>query len=486
MALQRLGGRSLLTLLAICLFFFSFPPTAQAFCGFFVARADAKLYNSASHVVIAHDGNRSVFTMMNNFRGDVRDFARIVPIPVVPTREQIRIGDPTIVEQLEAFTAPRLVKYVDQPCRDEATLWLNGLFLAGIFALPIALFLLTRPMTRGKFIQLGIVLVILAVVWLFSLPAFLNQSNKASSGRADSALTVQVDDQFTVGEYDVTILSATESDGLVSWLRQAAYQVPDGAATVLQSYIQQGMKFFVVRVNLKEFQRQGHGFLRPIVIDYESPQFMLPIRLGTLNANGDQDLIIHVISRGQLTEVANYRTVPIPTDAKSSRKAPSGQELPNSIQNNFNTFYTDLFQQAYEQAGKNVAFLEYAGYTDQCDPCSVSPPDAEALIQAGVFWNPDYPLEQRNTVTRLHVRYNAQTFPEDLVFRQVDADRFKAKIQAAGLYFNNKAGTVFQGRYVIRHPKGAALCLSGIRYHQLMNPQRLRENLQRLTGKVKG
>jgi hypothetical protein len=123
MALQRLGGRSLLTLLAICLFFFSFPPTAQAFCGFFVARADAKLYNSASHVVIAHDGNRSVFTMMNNFRGDVRDFARIVPIPVVPTREQVRIGDPTIVEQLEAFTAPRLVKYVDQPCRDEATLW---------------------------------------------------------------------------------------------------------------------------------------------------------------------------------------------------------------------------------------------------------------------------------------------------------------------------------------------------------------------------
>ena len=49
--------------------------TAQAFCGFYVAKADASLFNEASQVVLVRDGNRTVITMANDFKGDVEDFA---------------------------------------------------------------------------------------------------------------------------------------------------------------------------------------------------------------------------------------------------------------------------------------------------------------------------------------------------------------------------------------------------------------------------
>ncbi len=50
-------------------------------------------------------------------------------------------------------------------------------------------------------------------------------------------------------------------------------------------------------------------------------------------------------------------------------------------------------------------------------------------------------------VTRLHVRYDAQSFPEDLVF------------------IETKDRSNFQGRYVLRHPfKGKATCEAGEKY----------------------
>ena len=46
------------------------------------------------------------------------------------------------------------------------------------------------------------------------------------------------------------------------------------------------MKFFVAKVNLKEHAKQDATYLRPLQIAFESDHFMLPIRLGTINANG--------------------------------------------------------------------------------------------------------------------------------------------------------------------------------------------------------
>ena len=85
-------------------------PSVGAFCGFYVGKADAKLFNEASQVILARDGDRTVISMRNDFRGELTDFALVVPVPVVLQESQIHIGDPKIFERIEAYSAPRLAE----------------------------------------------------------------------------------------------------------------------------------------------------------------------------------------------------------------------------------------------------------------------------------------------------------------------------------------------------------------------------------------
>src|SRR5207342_1836128 len=105
------------------------------------------------------------------------------------------------------------------------------------------------------------------------------------------------------------------------------------AGPVLGSYIRQNMRFFVAKVNLKEQSRLGYAYLRPLQVAYESPKFMLPIRLGTVNSSGTQELFIYAITRSGRVETTNYRTV----------KLPSGMELPVSTKERFAPFYRAMF-----------------------------------------------------------------------------------------------------------------------------------------------
>ena len=91
---------------------------AAAFCGFYVGKADAKLFNDASQVILARDGERTMLTMLNDYQGDLREFAMVVPVPEVLQKDAIRIGDKRIFDRIGAYTAPRLAEYFDpDPCQ---------------------------------------------------------------------------------------------------------------------------------------------------------------------------------------------------------------------------------------------------------------------------------------------------------------------------------------------------------------------------------
>jgi hypothetical protein len=51
---------------------------------------------------------------------------------------------------------------------------------------------------------------------------------------------VKIEAQFKVGEYEIVILSAKDSTGLDSWLRQNKYNIPKGAEEVLRPYVEGG------------------------------------------------------------------------------------------------------------------------------------------------------------------------------------------------------------------------------------------------------
>ena len=183
----------------------------RAFCGFYVAKADAKLFNKASQVVLVRDGDRTVLTMANDYRGDPREFAIVVPVPTVLEREQIHVAEPALVEHLDAYTAPRLVEYFDaDPCAaDDATRLMESMAAPASAAVGAV-----RQDTRAK------------------------------------SLGVTIEAQYTVGEYDILILSARESDGLETWLTRQRLSRPGRRHRVLGSYLKQGMRFFVAKVNL--------------------------------------------------------------------------------------------------------------------------------------------------------------------------------------------------------------------------------------------
>ncbi len=93
----------------------------MGFCGFYCAKADAKLFNQASQVVLVRDGDRTVLTMVNDFQGSPKEFALVVPVPTFLKREQIHVGDKALVDHLDAYSAPRLVEYFDEdPCQMRA------------------------------------------------------------------------------------------------------------------------------------------------------------------------------------------------------------------------------------------------------------------------------------------------------------------------------------------------------------------------------
>src|SRR5215468_7463343 len=90
---------------------------AAAFCGFYVAKADAKLFNKSSKVVLSRDGTKTAITMASDYEGEPKEFAVVIPVPTFIQRKQIGVVEPATVEHLDAYTAPRLVEYHDEdPC----------------------------------------------------------------------------------------------------------------------------------------------------------------------------------------------------------------------------------------------------------------------------------------------------------------------------------------------------------------------------------
>ncbi len=392
---------------------------AVAFCGFYVAKADTKLFNKASKVALMRDGDRTVMTMANDYQGDLKEFAIVIPVPVVLQEEQIHVTDNAILDHLDAYTAPRLVEYFDEdPC-----------------------------LVYDKVVVTG-------------QRAMVQELAEAAPSAPDS-LGVTIEAEYTVGEYDIQILSAEQSDGLAAWLVENGYKLPQGAEATLGSYIKQGTKFFVAKVNLEEQAQTGLKYLRPLQIAFESPKFILPIRLGTLNADGKQELFVFALTRSGRIETTNYRTVRLPT----------GMDIPLYVKQEFGSFYRSMFHEQVERENGRAVFLEYAWDMNWCDPCATDPLSGDELRELGAYWldGGDNPARRPGPardvyVTRLHVSYDAQTFPEDLVFKET-GDR-----------------TNFQGRYVLRHPyKGDATCEAAEEYRAGL-PKRFENEAQTLAS----
>ena len=357
---------------------------AHAFCGTFVS-SSGDLFNSASEIAIVREGQRTTLTMANDFDGDPEEFAMLVPVPVVLGEDDVRVVDPLVFDRMRAYSAPRLVSYT---C-DE---------------------LYPDPPERGQSFDVGL--------FQGGCADYALQS-KGVADTAGGYGGTQIEAQFIVGEYEIVVLSSQESTGLLSWLGDNGYQVADETADLLQDYIDDGSYFFAAKVFVDRIP-SGQPDLSPLQFSYESEGFSLPIRLGTVNSSGSQDLVVYAVTPlddGRVG-ISNYEEREV-------------EALCLVEGDNFGALYTERFRSAVEGDGDDDAnwVTEYGwaikNTATKCDPCPpgvdpTQPIPASDIVTLGFdfdggggdsgWWGstPEFYF------TRLHIRYTPEQATDDL------------------------------------------------------------------------
>ena len=300
--------------------------SAWAGCYFFITKgtfstktSDA-IVSKSTHVVLMREGARTVLSTRPHYRGPVKDFAMVLPVPELLAKEQVKTLPPHIFDELEASTSPGIKDFEE---------------VGHCSRTP------SKPRLRG-------------------LPRVQVKMSKGRAIQPSQPKEVVLEGEFVVGEYEVVILSAKESNALESWLNEHGYNIPEGASKALAPYIAQGMYFFVAKVNADKvtFDKDGNALLSPLRFHYHSYDFSLPVRLGLLNADGEQELLIHILSRHGRYKVANYRNAFIPTDLA----------VPESVRENLDAFYSALLDYTWRR-NPGAVITEHVWDTDTCERC---------------------------------------------------------------------------------------------------------------------
>ncbi len=400
----------LMTMAAVAAALVAAPRAAHAFCGFYVNGAGGDMFNDATQVVLMRQGTRTVLSMQNDYRGPVADFALVVPVPTVLKEADVKTLEKSVFAKVDNMGSPRLVEYWEQdPCRQD------------------------YPEEEGR---------------MMPVPTVAMADRAAA--KSDDSYHVTVEAQFTVGEYQIVILSATEATGLARWLTDNKYTIPAGAEGLLGPYVAAGSKFFVAKVDPAKVKFvDGRVALSPLRFHYDADEFALPIRLGLANSGGMQDLIVSVLAPNQRYELANYKNVTIPTNL----------EVKDAVRTNFGEFYAALFDRTVEK-NPGAVVTEYSWDASSCDPCPGPQLDYGdfATLGSDVLGGGKgevSPYQGGFVLTRLHARYGKDGAPNDLIFKEAAAIIGGREVRGADGKLEERASPSgmnnFQARYAIRH-----------------------------------
>jgi hypothetical protein len=346
------------------------PGLAHAFCGTFVGAPGANLTNHTSQVIIGRQGTRTTLTVAADYEGDAADFAMILPIPEVVGPEDVTTGDATLVQWIQDYSTPRGVAYT---CDDVFDLQQSGPGCSMVMGCSDA-----------------------SIAGVYAPPGEL----------ADDS--VEVESAFSAAGYDIVVLSAQESSDLFTWLRSNGYDVPRGGQDILQEYIDAGVYFLAAKVSLTEAP-SGNTWLPPLRISYDSDSFGLPIRIGTISAEGDQETLIYTLTDYETdgeVGISNYPEVSLEDECMWE---PDADE-------SMSDWYAAEVDQAVADAGGAAWIKEYSadlvgsvGTGYHCDPCT-----AEPAIPGGTFapFGLDSPSAH---LTRMRLRYTPETATNDVM-----------------------------------------------------------------------
>ncbi len=218
-------------------------PVEACGCGGYVPR-EGDAHVSQERALLRWDGQTEDVVMAFNVQGSSDQAALIMP---VPARANVKLADPKLFDTLQELTKPVVEKRA-------------------------------RPFTLG--------------------------AGGASEAVGGAAPAVTLLDRQALGPFDVSTLTATDSNALVDWLKTNGYNLSPQLAASLEPYVDQ--KWYYVAVRLTPGQGdQLKGSLDPIWVSFPTQQLVYPMRASAA-ASIPMPVILYVLAPHRMAKSASF------------------------------------------------------------------------------------------------------------------------------------------------------------------------------------
>ncbi|MGI5816487.1 MAG: DUF2330 domain-containing protein [Armatimonadota bacterium] len=248
-------------------------------------------------VVIEAEEGRETLLIQTTYHGPAADFAWVIPVPGEPFDDDVFIASSAFIDHLLEHTAPIVRTHIATPGKRHD-------FAGYDYVAP--------PSDDG--------------MWL-------------------SEATVTLHRRMEVGDYDVSVLSATGPEVLIDWLNEHGYSTPEDHADLLGHYVEKSWFFVALRAlpAVVEERPVLHD-VKPIGIEFATETLTYPLYISRASSR----------EKTALTLIAMTRE-PVECAELARARVPLGEH-------GMGTSYARIRRETVERGAEPSAVLEYAGF----------------------------------------------------------------------------------------------------------------------------
>jgi len=199
--------------------------------------------DQAGEQILFHEEGEYITAMVRIlYEGDAEDFSWVVPVPDTP---ELSTGADTFFDELDNSTQPifSLNREGDGGCPFDLA---NGGPIASV----------------------------------------------ATASEAADGGGVNIEQEVSVGPFDIQIVSSANPDEMATWLVDNGYDLSSRGEELITPYVNDGMKFVAVKLR----SGQSSGSIQPLIMKYKSSKPVVPIRLTAVAAMEDMGVLVWLVS----------------------------------------------------------------------------------------------------------------------------------------------------------------------------------------------
>lgn len=255
-------------------------------------------------IIIQPAEGREVLLLQTTYHGPASGFAWVVPVPGEPLENDVFIASADFIAHVLNVTEPIVETHIDIP----------------------------RPRSATDDVDL-----------------IAPPSPPSEEAAAEESVTLHR--RMAVGDYDVSILSATGPNVLIGWLNDNGYATPEEHASIFDQYVGKGWFFVALRVlpEVVEEKPVLHD-VKPVGISFWCDEVVYPLHISRASSREKTALTLVSLTRE-----------PVECEQLARSRLPLGNH-------GMGTSYARIRRETIEARREPSAIIEYAGYHGVTEP----------------------------------------------------------------------------------------------------------------------